>query len=70
MTDIISQSESDRIVAQGREERASKIAHGLKPAEEVPKMNLTNPTRAETRDQYLKRCAEHRISSNFKDSDD
>ncbi len=69
MTDITPQTEADRIVARGREERASKVAQGLKPSEEIPKMSLTPPTRQETREQYLRRCEEHRINSNFKDSD-
>ncbi len=66
MTETNSQSVSDRIVSQGREERAAKMAQGLDPAEEIPKMMLMNKTPRETREQYLKRCAEHRIPGNFK----
>jgi len=67
MTDANLQSESDRIISRGREERAAKLAQGLDPAEEIPKMQLTAKTQAETKDQYLKRVAEHKISSNLVD---
>jgi len=69
MTDITPQTAADRIVARGREERASKVAQGLKPSEEIPKMSLTPATRQETRAQYLHRCEEHGINSNFNNSD-
>ena len=69
MSDTNTQSASDRIVAQGREERASKLAQGLDPTEEIPKLSLTSKTQAETREQYLKRCDEHRIRSSFAESD-
>jgi hypothetical protein len=65
MTDTNSQSTSDEIVARGRQERAAKIAQGLDPTEEIPKLSLTNKTQKETREQYLKRISEHRIHSNF-----
>jgi len=65
MTDTNSQSASDRIVARGRQERAKKISQGLDPSEEVPKLQLTGKTQKETRDQYLQRCEQHRIRSNF-----
>ncbi|MBD3281676.1 hypothetical protein GF391_02925 [Candidatus Uhrbacteria bacterium] len=70
MNDTNTQSASDRIVARGREERAQKMSQGLDPAEEVPKMQLTGKTQKETRAQYLKRCAEHRINSNIIKNDD
>lgn len=69
MTDIISQSESDRIVAQDREARASRIAHGLKPDGEVPKMSLGPQIPKETFKQYEERLKKHGIMSSFKDSD-
>jgi hypothetical protein len=69
MTDIIQQSEADRIVARGREERASKMAQGLKPSEEKPTMNLAPAIRQENRAQYEERCSKHGIAGNFKDSD-
>jgi len=67
MTDTNSQSASDQIVSRGREERAAKRAQGLDPSEETPKLSLTGKTQKETREQYLKRIAEHKIHSNFVD---
>ncbi|GEM_PF-1497282 len=69
MTDIIPQTEAKRIVARGREERAMRMAQGLKPSEEIPKMDLTPPTKQETREEYIRRCEEHHLPSKFKDSD-
>lgn len=65
MNNTNSQSASDRIVAQGREERAQKMSKGLDPSEETPKLQLTGKTEKETREQYIKRCEQHRIRSNF-----
>lgn len=65
MSDTNSPSVSDRIVSEGRQERAAKMAQGLDPTEDVPKMSLMNKTPKETREQYLKRCAENRLKSNF-----
>ncbi len=68
MTDTNSPSAADSIVSRGREERAAKRAQGLDPSEETPKLSLTNKTQKETREQYLKRCAEHKIRGSFADS--
>ena len=69
MSDSSTQSAADEIVARGREERAAKRAQGLDPSEEVPKLQLMGKTQKETREQYLKRCSEHRLHTNFVDKD-
>jgi len=69
MSDTNSQSASDKIVSQGRDERAAKMAQGLDPHEEAPKLNLTSKTQKETRESYLKRVADNKIHSSFVDTD-
>ncbi|MDF1497641.1 MAG: hypothetical protein P1P90_06360 [Patescibacteria group bacterium] len=65
MPDTNSHSASDEIVLRGREERAQKRAQGLDPTEEIPKLSLTTKTQKETREQYLRRCSEHKIPRKF-----
>jgi hypothetical protein len=67
MSDTNSQSASDQIVSQGREERAAKLAQGLDPTEDTPKLSLTNKTQKETQAQYKKRIVEHKLPSKFVD---